>query len=57
MEDTLPLNSSGIVAIFEERWADDIETALGNASSVSKEKVDGDSAEQVKADAGKTAAG
>ena len=28
VDDTLPLNSSGIVAIFEEDWADDIEKAL-----------------------------
>jgi uncharacterized membrane protein len=49
VDDTLPLNSSGIVAIFEERWADDIDKALSNASNVTKEKVDSDSAEQVKA--------
>ena len=51
VEDTLPLNSSGIVAIFEERWEDDIDRALSNASNVTKEKVDADSAEQVKASA------
>ena len=49
VDDTLPLNSSGIVAIFEERWADDIDKALSNASNVTKEKVDSDSADQVKA--------
>jgi uncharacterized membrane protein len=49
IEDTLPLNSSGIVAFFEEQWADDVEKALSNPSSVTKEKVDGDSADQVKA--------
>ena len=49
VDDTLPLNSSGIVAIFEERWADDIDKALSNASNVTKEKVDSDSANQVKA--------
>jgi uncharacterized membrane protein len=48
VEDTLPLNSSGIVAFFEEEWADDVEQALSNASNVTKEKVDGDSADQVK---------
>ena len=53
VEDTLPLNSSGIVAIFEERWADDIAKALPNASKVTKEKVDKDSADQVKAAATK----
>jgi hypothetical protein len=25
VDDTLPLNSSGILAFFEERWEDDIE--------------------------------
>ena len=49
VDDTLPLNSSGIVAIFEERWEDDIDKALSNASNVTKEKVDPDSANQVKA--------
>jgi uncharacterized membrane protein len=51
VDDTLPLNSSGIVAIFEERWEDDIDRALSKASNVTKEKVDADSAEQVKASA------
>jgi uncharacterized membrane protein len=51
VDDTLPLNSSGIVAIFEERWEDDIDRALSKASKVTKEKVDADSAEQVKASA------
>ena len=49
VEDTLPLNSSGVVAIFEEQWADAIDRALSNASKVTKEKVDRDSADQVKA--------
>jgi uncharacterized membrane protein len=49
VEDTLPLNSSGIVAIFEETWADDIDKALSKASKVTKEKVDRESADQVKA--------
>ena len=54
VEDTLPPNSSGIVAFFEEQWADDVEKALSNASNVTKEKVDGDSADQVKAAASQT---
>ena len=49
VDDTLPVNSSGIVAIFEEQWAADIDKALSKASSVTKEKVDSDSADQVKA--------
>ena len=48
VEDTLPLNSSGIVALFEEQWASEIEKALPKASKVTKEKVDADSAAQVK---------
>ena len=53
VDDTLPLNSSGIVAIFEEQWEDDIDKALSNASNVTKEKVDSDSADQVKSAATK----
>ena len=54
VEETLPINSSGIVAIFEEQWADDIAKALPNANKVTKEKVDKNSADQVKAEASKT---
>ena len=53
VEDTLPLNSSGIVAIFEEQWEGDIDKALSKASNVTKEKVDQDSANEVKAAASK----
>ena len=53
VEDTLPLNSSGIIAIFEEQWEGDIDKALSNASNVTKEKVDKDSANQVKTAASK----
>ncbi len=49
VEETLPLNSSAIVAVFEEQWADDIDKALSSASNVTKEKIDSDSADQVKA--------
>ena len=48
VEDTLPLDSSGIVALFEEQWEDDIDKALSKASNVTKEKVDPDSADKVK---------
>jgi uncharacterized membrane protein len=48
VDDTLPLNSSGIVAIFEEQWEDQIDKALSSASNVTKEKVDSDSADKVK---------
>ena len=49
VDETLPLNSSGIVALFEEQWADDVDNALSSASNVTKEKVDADSANEVKA--------
>jgi uncharacterized membrane protein len=49
VEASLPLNSSGIVAVFEEQWADDIDKALSSATNVTKEKVEGSSAKQAKA--------
>jgi uncharacterized membrane protein len=55
VEQTLPLNSSGIVAIFEEQWEEDVDDALSHASNVTKEKVDKDSANKVKAAASKNA--
>ena len=51
VEDVLPPGSSGIVALFEERWVDDVEKALGKADKVSKHEVDGNSADEVKAKA------
>jgi hypothetical protein len=39
--------------IHEERWEGDIDKALSNASNVTKEKVDPDSADQVKTAASK----
>ena len=48
VEDTLPLNSSGIVALFEEQWASEIDKALPKASKVTKEQVDPSSAAEVK---------
>jgi hypothetical protein len=39
------------VAVFEEQWAEDIDKVLSSASNVTKEKVDGKSAKQVKASA------
>ena len=49
VEESLPINSSGIVAIFEEQWAQDITNALSKATKVTKEQVDSKSAKQVKA--------
>jgi uncharacterized membrane protein len=48
VEDALPLNSSGIVALFDEQWATDVDKALGKASNVTKDQVDGKSADAVK---------
>jgi uncharacterized membrane protein len=48
VEDTLPPNSSGIVALFDEQWATDIDKALSKASKVTKNQVDGKSADTVK---------
>jgi uncharacterized membrane protein len=53
VEDELPPNSSGIVALFEERWVDDVENALANADKVSTREIDPGSVDDVKADAAK----
>jgi uncharacterized membrane protein len=51
VEEALPLNSSGIVALFEERWVSDVDKAMAHADKVTKEQVDAESAERVKASA------
>jgi uncharacterized membrane protein len=48
VEEALPPNSSGIVALFEERWVDDVEKALAKADKITKHEVDSDSAKEVK---------
>jgi uncharacterized membrane protein len=48
VEDVLPPGSSGIVALFEERWVDDVENALEKADKVSKHELDGESADELK---------
>jgi uncharacterized membrane protein len=53
VQDDVPPGSSAIVALFEERWAADIEKALPKADKVSKHEVDKQSAEQAKAAATK----
>jgi uncharacterized membrane protein len=47
VEDSLPPNSSGIVALFEETWVKDVEKALSRAGKVTKHEVDADSAAEV----------
>lgn len=46
--DDLPPNSSGIVALFENQWAAQIETALEGADNLSKHDVDRDSVDKAK---------
>ena len=53
VEDALPLNSSGIVALFDEQWATDVDKALTKATKVTKDQVDADSAKPVKTAASK----
>lgn len=48
VEDTLPPDSSGIVALFEEVWVKDVDKALAHATKVTKHEVDADSASEVK---------
>ena len=51
VEDVLPPGSSGIVALFEEQWVEEVEKALAKADKVSSHDINSDSAEQVKASA------
>jgi hypothetical protein len=51
VKDELPPNSSGIVALFEERWVTDVEKALANADNISTREVDSGSVDDVKAGA------
>ncbi|HVN52654.1 MAG TPA: DUF1269 domain-containing protein [Acidimicrobiales bacterium] len=53
VEDALPLNSSGIVALFDEQWAAHVDQALSKASTVTKDQVDGKSAAAVEEAAAK----
>lgn len=55
VEDVLPLNSSGIVALFEIQWAEQVEKALPNATSVTSEEIDPASAHTVTQAAAKDA--
>jgi uncharacterized membrane protein len=48
VEDAMPPNSSAIVALFEERWAAEVDKALSHADKVIKHEVDADSAAEVK---------
>jgi len=48
VDDALPPGSSGIVALFEERWVTDVENALAKADRVTKHQVDSSSASDAK---------
>jgi len=51
VQDDVPPGSSAIVALFEDRWEEQIEKALPKADKVSKHQVDKESADQAKATA------
>ncbi len=48
VDQVLPPNSSGIIAVFEERWSDGVDRALLNAELVKKEKVGRESVDELK---------
>ena len=48
VEDVMPNNSSGIIALFEESWVEQVEKALARADKVSKRDIDSESAKEVK---------
>ena len=48
VEDVLPKDSSGIIAVFDEVWVTQVEKALAKAEKIDKEKVDKASMEQAK---------
>ncbi len=48
VERVLPPDSSGIVAMFEAKWAPDVDKALAAADMITKRGVDADSANKVK---------
>ena len=53
IEDVLSPNSSGIIAIFDEVWVEQVEKALAKAEKVDKEKIDKESVEKAKEAASK----
>jgi uncharacterized membrane protein len=53
LEDVLPPDSSGILAIFDEVWVEQVEKALAKAEKIDKEKIDKESLEKAKEAASK----
>jgi len=49
VEDSLPAGSSGIVALFEERWAPEVDKHVDKAEKVTRHEVDPKSVEDAKA--------
>jgi uncharacterized membrane protein len=48
VEDVRPPGSSGIVAVFEERWVAEVDKALAKAEKLTRHKLDGAGVEEVK---------
>ncbi len=48
LEDVLPPDSSGIVAVFDVTWKPKVDDTLSKATKVDEEAVDADSVEQMK---------
>ena len=57
VEGSLPPNSSGIVALFEEKWTADMEKLLARAEKITKHEVDPQSVENAKASASASGGG
>jgi uncharacterized membrane protein len=53
IEDVLPPDSSGIIAIFDEVWVEQVEKALAKAEKIDKDKIDKESVEKAKEAASK----
>jgi hypothetical protein len=51
LEEVVPPGSWGIVALFAERWVDEVDSELVKADKVTKHQVDSESAKEVKATA------
>ena len=48
LDDSMPPNSSAVVAVFDEIWVDQVRTALKNAAKADEKQLDEDSKDAVK---------
>ena len=48
VEETIKPGSSGVVAVFEEIWVDEVETALARATKKAVKEVDREQAKELK---------